>query len=758
MSFPRASGILLHPTSLPDQFGIGDLGGEAYQFADFLVSSGQRVWQILPLGPTGYSNSPYQCLSVFAGNPLLISLEGLVRDRFLEPADLEDVPSFPKDRVDYGSVIKFKMPLLKKSFETFGEKAAPNEREQLAVFCLQNASWLETYSLFMALKEAHGLAPWNTWEEDVRRRQPKFLEHWSKRLNHEISCHKYQQFQFFKQWSELKKYCNERGIRLIGDMPIFISLDSAEVWSHPEMFHLDTSGKPTVVAGVPPDYFSKTGQLWGNPIYRWDVMAKDGYAWWIERFRATHALVDIIRLDHFRGFEKYWEVPGTDTTAMNGRWVPGPGLELFNALQKALGTLPIIAEDLGIITPEVDALREQLELPGMRVLQFAFGSDPKADDYKPHNGSWSAWCANGGSSGLDPAFNNYPVNMNSWMIYGPFDLSDAVDAELLFYYWNESETGSDDFKWYASPNGTNWYGYAVSGNSGGWQYVNFDLTDVYSIGNLCGDSSVWIAFKFDSDYINNYKGAFVDDIILQKATDPNLTPYQPSLWADKIVVSNHQGDHDDDSPLYDTDTLYIDWAVINNGAVATEDTFYTRLYVDGILEATWYTDPPMEPGYYAYVSDCSIGSFSAGSHTIKIVTDYDDRITETDENDNEYQKTINIGTTPQISSISPAIASAGTDTTVTINGSNFGTTQGSSKVEFFYRSGEPKIEAPIVSWSDAQIQCIVPVDIVNAYAVSSSSGPVTVTTDSGTSNGYIFKVTFGYGEVEWPETHPWIFY
>jgi len=385
VSFPRASGILLHPTSLPDQFGIGDLGGEAYQFADFLVSSGQRVWQILPLGPTGYSNSPYQCLSVFAGNPLLISLEGLVRDRFLEPADLEDVPSFPKDRVDYGSVIKFKMPLLKKSFETFGEKAAPNEREQLAVFCLQNASWLETYSLFMALKEAHGLAPWNTWEEDVRRRQPKSLEHWSKRLNHEISCHKYQQFQFFKQWSELKKYCNERGIRLIGDMPIFIALDSAEVWSHPEMFHLDTSGKPTVVAGVPPDYFSKTGQLWGNPIYRWDVMAKDGYAWWIERFRETHALVDIIRLDHFRGFEKYWEVPGTDTTAMNGRWVPGPGLELFNALQKALGTLPIIAEDLGIITPEVDALREQLELPGMRVLQFAFGSDPKADDYKPHN-------------------------------------------------------------------------------------------------------------------------------------------------------------------------------------------------------------------------------------------------------------------------------------------------------------------------------------------------------------------------------------
>jgi len=385
VSFPRASGILLHPTSLPGQFGIGDLGKEAYRFVDFLASTGQRLWQILPLGPTGYGDSPYQCLSVFAGNPLLISLEGLIKDKFLEPADLENSPSFPKDRVDYGSVIKFKMPLLKKSFETFQRKAAPSEREQFEVFCQQNTSWLETYSFFMALKEAHGLAAWNTWEEGIRRRQPKSLERWSKKLDYEICCHQYQQYQFSKQWSELKKYCNERGIRLIGDMPIFIALDSVEVWSHPEMFYLDTSGKPTVVAGVPPDYFSKTGQLWGNPLYRWDVMAKDGYAWWIERFRATHALVDIIRLDHFRGFEKYWGVPGTDITAMNGRWVPGPGIKLFKAVQKALGTLPIIAEDLGIITPEVDALRDQLGFPGMRVLQFAFDSDPKADDYKPHN-------------------------------------------------------------------------------------------------------------------------------------------------------------------------------------------------------------------------------------------------------------------------------------------------------------------------------------------------------------------------------------
>ena len=385
MSLPRASGILLHPTSLPGRFGIGDLGKEAYRFADFLASTGQRLWQVLPLGPTGYGNSPYQCPSVFAGNPLLISLQRLAEDGFLDPAVLDDAPSVTESRVDYDAVIDFKIPLLNKAFETFLKKAASDQRQEFEAFCQRNASWLETYCLFMALKDVHDLAAWNTWEEDIRKRHPKSLEHWSSKLNHEIRHHKYQQYQFFKQWSELKKYCNERGIRFIGDMAIFIALDSAEVWSHPEMFYLDDNVRPTVVAGVPPDYFCKTGQLWGNPLYRWDVMAKDGYKWWIERFRATRALVDIIRLDHFRGFEKYWEVPGTDITAMNGRWISGPGVELFRAVRKTLGTLPIIAEDLGVITPEVDALRDQLGFPGMRVLQFAFGTDPKADDYKPHN-------------------------------------------------------------------------------------------------------------------------------------------------------------------------------------------------------------------------------------------------------------------------------------------------------------------------------------------------------------------------------------
>ena len=385
MSFPRASGILLHPTSLPGRFGIGDLGAEAYRFADFLMSTGQRLWQVLPLGPTGYGDSPYQCLSVFAGNPLLISLERLVEDEWLEPADLDRAPSLPEHSVDYGAVIGFKIPRLKKSFEVFKRKASKTWRYEFEAFCEQNSSWLEVYALFMALKEEHDLAPWYMWQEDVKRQKTRALERWRKRLAHEIQCHKYLQYQFFKQWSELKKYCNERGIRLIGDIPLFIALDSAVVWSSPEIFYLDASGKPTVVAGVPPDYFTKTGQLWGNPLYRWDVMAQDAYAWWIERFRATRALVDIIRLDHFRGFEKCWEIPAIDTIAMNGRWVPGPGAELFETLQGALGALPIIAEDLGVITPEVDALRDRFGFPGMRVLQFAFGSDPKADDYKPHN-------------------------------------------------------------------------------------------------------------------------------------------------------------------------------------------------------------------------------------------------------------------------------------------------------------------------------------------------------------------------------------
>ncbi|MBI4303963.1 MAG: 4-alpha-glucanotransferase [Chloroflexi bacterium] len=385
MNFPRASGILLHPTSLPGRSGIGDLGSEAYRFADFLYDTKQHLWQMLPLGPTGYGNSPYQCLSVFAGNPLLISLERLAAERLLEPADLEKAPLFPDLGVDYGAVINYKIPLLKTSCEILEKRGATAIRQEFEVFCQQNASWLGEFSLFMALKEAHGLVAWNKWEEGARNRHPKSLERWRSRLSREIYCHQYQQFLFFRQWTSLKKYCNERGIKLIGDMPIFVAFDSAEVWSHQEMFYLDDEGQPIVVAGVPPDYFSKTGQLWGNPLYRWDVMAKDSYAWWTERFRVARSMVDIIRLDHFRGFEKYWEIPAEEKTAINGRWVPGPGADFFEAIRKELGELPIIAEDLGMITPEVHALREQFGLPGMKVLQFAFGTDLESDEYLPHN-------------------------------------------------------------------------------------------------------------------------------------------------------------------------------------------------------------------------------------------------------------------------------------------------------------------------------------------------------------------------------------
>ena len=384
VKFPRASGILLPIFSLPSRFGIGDLGEGAYRFVDFLADTGQHLWQLLPLGPTGYGNSPYQCLSAFAGNPLFISLEKLVEDGFLDPVDLMNAPLFPERKVDYGSVISFKTSLLRKSFQGFEKRASASVQREFEAFCRQNAWWLDSYSLFMALKDAHDLAAWNAWEEDIKRRDPQSVRRWKKKLHREVECHKYFQYQFFQQWSGLRRYCKERGIKLIGDMPLFIALDSAEVWSYPEMFYLDEQGKPTVVAGVPPDYFSKTGQLWGNPIYRWDVMAKNDYAWWVERFRMAYKLVDIVKLDHFRGFEKYWEIPGWETTAINGRWVPGPGADLFRAVGKALGHTPIIAEDLGIITPEVDALREQFGFPGMRVLQFAFSGDPKAI-HLPHN-------------------------------------------------------------------------------------------------------------------------------------------------------------------------------------------------------------------------------------------------------------------------------------------------------------------------------------------------------------------------------------
>ncbi len=352
---------------------------------DFLVGAGQRLWAVLPLGPMGYGNSPYQSPSAFAGNPLLISLERLLEEKLLEPGNLEGAPSFPTHRVDYDKVARFKLPLIEGSFQLFKARASKSQREEFENFCQQKGWWLDDYALFMALKRSHNFALWNAWEEDVRQRQPKAIKHWSRNLVWEVQLQKYIQFQFFRQWTGLKNYCSGKGIQTVGDVPIYVALDSADVWSHQSLFYLDDSGNPTVVAGVPPDYFSETGQLWGNPLYNWEEMSKDDYRWWIERLRATLEMVDIMRLDHFRGFEKYWEVAAKETTAVNGRWVPGPGARFFEAVQISLGPIPIFAEDLGMITPEVHILRDRFGFPGMRVLQFAFGDNSKENVHLPEN-------------------------------------------------------------------------------------------------------------------------------------------------------------------------------------------------------------------------------------------------------------------------------------------------------------------------------------------------------------------------------------
>lgn len=385
MKLPRSSGVLLHPTSLPGPAGIGDLGASAYAFADFLTAARQQLWQVLPLGATGYGDSPYQCFSAFAGNPLLVSLEKLVEEEVLSTADLIEDPSFSGSEVDYGSVIRFKLPLLKKAYENFRRRGRTSDWNPFHAFCQQNISWLDDYARFAAFKEAHGGAVWNQWEPGIASRRSEDLARWTERLAEEIESYKYVQYQFFKQWSALKNYCHQRGIRIFGDVPIFVAHDSADVWAHPELFELEANGQPCFVAGVPPDYFSSTGQLWGNPVYRWEVLAHTGYAWWIDRLRATFAMVDIVRLDHFRGFEGYWEVPAQETTAVNGRWVKGPGTALFQAVQQALGDLPIVAENLGVITPEVERLREQFRFPGMAILQFAFVNDPQGSGFRPHN-------------------------------------------------------------------------------------------------------------------------------------------------------------------------------------------------------------------------------------------------------------------------------------------------------------------------------------------------------------------------------------
>jgi 4-alpha-glucanotransferase len=371
----------LHPTSLPGRHGIGDLGSEAHAFVDFLASTGQRWWQMLPLGPTGYGNSPYQSHSSFAGNILLIDLDMLVERGWLAAEECCSDAAMPVDSVNFDAVATLKDAALRQAFDRFQAKG---DRGQLDEFVATNRSWLNDYAFYQALKDAHGGLPWFEWEPELAARKPSACIEWRERLADTTRYHEFVQFLFDVQWQALRRACGEHGIALIGDLPIFVAHDSADVWANPQLFYLDESGRPLVVAGVPPDYFSETGQLWGNPLYRWEVHAADDYSWWVARLGQLLRRVDLVRIDHFRGFEAYWEIPAGSTTAEPGRWVQGPGSTFFGAIRRRLGSLPLIAEDLGMITPSVIALRDEFGLPGMRVLQFGFGPDEGSDKMLPH--------------------------------------------------------------------------------------------------------------------------------------------------------------------------------------------------------------------------------------------------------------------------------------------------------------------------------------------------------------------------------------
>jgi len=382
MPFPRASGILLHPTSLPSRGGIGDFGLSAYAFADFLTSARQGLWQVLPLGPLGYGNSPYSSTSAFAGNPLLISLERLADRGWIDRTQI-DVLDGEVEHVDYPAVFRHKLPLLFEAAHNFLRSAAPNARSRYQSFCRHNQWWLDDFVLFDGLRARFKLESWNRWPRKLAHRDPAAIEKAHAEMIEELDVRRAVQFFFFEQWQALRAYCAQRSIRVVGDIAIFVNFDSADVWTHPDLFRLNSDRDPEVVAGVPPDFFSKDGQRWGNPLYRWDVMQQQGYSWWIDRMRWVTHNFDYIRLDHFRGFAQFWEIPASEPTAIRGRWVDGPKDDLFVKLREALGGLPFFAEDLGYITPDVHALRERLKIPGMAVLQFGFG-DAGAHAHLPH--------------------------------------------------------------------------------------------------------------------------------------------------------------------------------------------------------------------------------------------------------------------------------------------------------------------------------------------------------------------------------------
>ncbi len=384
MRFPRASGVLLHPTSLPGPHGSGDFGAAAYHFVDWLVAAGQKLWQILPLGGIGPGNSPYMSTSAFAGNVLLIDLEELHRQGWLTADEIQPPAAIDEQRLNFAAVVPFRMDRLSRAAQRFAVQASDAERAELQAFAERHADWLPDYALFMTLAERHGWRDWSDWDAPLASRNPVALASARDVHAERVAFWTFCQWCFFRQWLALKAYANGKGVEIIGDAPIFIAYQSAEVWSRPDLFELDAKGRPTVIAGVPPDAFSETGQRWGNPLYRWSVHAADGFAWWVPRIRRTFELVDIVRIDHFRGFAAHWEIPASEATAVRGRWVPGPGEALFKAIARELGPLPIIAEDLGVITPDVAALRRKFAYPGMRILQFAFEGG-SGNAYLPHN-------------------------------------------------------------------------------------------------------------------------------------------------------------------------------------------------------------------------------------------------------------------------------------------------------------------------------------------------------------------------------------
>ena len=367
----RVAGVLLHPTSLPGRFGIGDLGDEVIRFLDWAKSAGLKMWQVLPLNPPGYGNSPYGCLSSYAGNPMLISPDSLVRDELLPENALIGLPAFLADHVEFDGVTTAKTSLLRLSFSAFKAGGSEIHRTEFADFDRDNL-WLDDWALYATLKAIHGGKAWSAWPAALANREAAAITAALQERAEDISFHKYVQWLFFRQWAEVRRAADQRGIKIMGDVPIYVAWDSADVWSNRDIFQLNAAGEPTVVAGVPPDYFSTTGQRWGNPLYRWDVLQSTDYRWWVSRFRAALRFADVVRIDHFRGFAAYWEIPAAEPTAMNGRWMPGPGKALFDAIRTALGELPLVAEDLGFITPEVHELRNAIGVPGMKILQFAF--------------------------------------------------------------------------------------------------------------------------------------------------------------------------------------------------------------------------------------------------------------------------------------------------------------------------------------------------------------------------------------------------